>query len=275
MSLRHRYNLRPKKWLGQNFLLDETALLKIVAAGAITRDDLVLEVGPGLGSLTRHLASAAGFVVSVEIDNNLIPILHEILRAYNNVKIIQGDILKLNIENVLSSALPGKGYSQYIVIANIPYNITSALIRHLLEADIQPNRVVLTVQEEVAMRICAFPPHLSLLALSVQVYGEPTIQSKIPAGAFYPTPKVNSAVLSIKIYPQPLIPVSHRDIFFRFIKAGFSQKRKTLRNSLSAGLGQPKSQIEELLTKQGIDPGRRAQTLDIEEWKSLTLSYKS
>jgi len=272
-DLLRKHNLHPRKGLGQNFLMDESALRKIVAAGAITCDDLVLEIGPGLGSLTRHLAAEAGWVVAVEIDRNLIPPLHEILSPYDNVKIIQGDILELEIGQLISSAQRKAVHSGYAVIANIPYNITSALIRQLLEATPKPDRMVLTLQYEVAMRICALPPDLSLLALSVQVYGQPQIVDKIPAGAFYPTPKVDSAILHLRPYARPLIPTTHLGTFFSLAKAGFSQKRKTLRNSLSAGLGLPKPEIEALLMKHNIDPGRRAQTLDIEEWKDLTLSY--
>lgn len=272
-DLLQKYNLRPKKGLGQNFLIDETALQKIVTAADITNDDLVLEIGPGLGSLTRHLAVAAGYVVSVEIDRNLIPPLQETLKTHNNVNIIQGDILSLDIEQALSPTQLKKKLPDYTVVANIPYNITSALIRHLLEAAIKPSRMVLTIQYEVAMRICAHPPNLSLLALSVQVYGEPQVMHKIPAGAFYPSPKVDSAILRLRLYPHPLIPPSHLNTFFHLAKAGFSQKRKTLRNSLSAGLRMTKLEVEKMLLKHNIDPGRRAQTLDIEEWKDLTLSF--
>ncbi len=272
-GLLRKYNLRPKKSLGQNFLVDEAALKKIVASGAVSKEDLVLEVGPGLGSLTRHLALAAGYIVVIEIDRSLISPLHEVLDRYENVRVIHADILALNIEQTFTATPQSEVLPGYTVIANIPYNITSALIRHLLEASRKPSRMVLTVQHEVAMRICAQPPDLSLLALSVQVYGEPEIVFRIPANAFYPVPKVDSAVLRLRLYPCPLIPAPHLDTFFRLAKAGFSQKRKTLRNSLSAGLGLPKPEIERMLLEQDIDPGRRAQTLDIEEWKDLTLSY--
>lgn len=273
-QLLRKYNLHPRKGLGQNFLVDETWLRKIVSAGGVTKNDLVLEVGPGLGNLTRHLASASGFVVAVEIDQNLIRPLMEVLSPYDNVKIIQGDILELSISSTLFSISSNTTLSGYTVIANIPYHITSSLIRYLLEADKKPNKMVLTVQHEVAMRITAQPPDLSLLALSVQIYGEPRLISRIPAGAFFPTPKVDSAILQVELFPRPLIPTPHLDTFFQFAKAGFGQKRKTLRNSLAAGLGLPKSEVEQLLEDQGINPVRRAQTLDIEEWKDLTLSFK-
>ncbi len=157
----------------------------------------------------------------------------------------------------------------YLVVANIPYYITSAVLRHLLESGARPFRLVLTMQEEVAMRICARPGKMSLLALSVQVYGNPEIVAYIPAEAFFPVPKVDSAVLRVEILPDPLISVDLMDTFFTLIKAGFSQKRKTLRNSLSGGLGVPPAEAESLLTAAGIDPKRRAETLSLEEWGNL------
>jgi len=157
----------------------------------------------------------------------------------------------------------------YIVAANIPYYITSAVIRHLLSSDKKPRRIVLTVQKEVAQRVCSAPGDLSLLALSVQVYGKPRIAARIPADAFFPVPKVDSAVLCIDIYPSPLISAEHIDTFFHLSKAGFSQKRKMLRNSLSAGLRISPNEAADLLTRANIDPQRRAETLSINEWQTL------
>jgi 16S rRNA (adenine1518-N6/adenine1519-N6)-dimethyltransferase len=175
---------------------------------------------------------------------------------------VQGDILKLKISDLIDQ-------SNYLAVANIPYNITSAIIRHLLESEPKPRRVVLTVQKEVAERICAGAGDLSLLALSVQVYGKPQIAARIPAEAFFPAPKVDSAVLRIDVYSEPLIPKQLLETFFRFTKAGFGQKRKTLRNSLSSGLHISPAEAETLLTSVNIDPMRRAETLSIEEWKTL------
>jgi 16S rRNA (adenine1518-N6/adenine1519-N6)-dimethyltransferase len=157
----------------------------------------------------------------------------------------------------------------YLVVANIPYYITSAVLRHLLESGGHPRRLVLTVQREVAERICARPGKMSLLSLSVQVYGAPNIVAYIPAEAFIPAPKVDSAVLRVEILPKPLIPIHLLDIFFTLIKAGFSQKRKTLRNSLSGGLGIEHTGAEKILVAAGIDPMRRAETLSMEEWGRL------
>lgn len=257
-----RYGLRADKRLGQNFLQDSFALERIAQAAEIQADDCVLEIGPGLGSLTRYLAVSARSVAAVELDPDLIPPLKAILTPHPNVRIVHADILDLSISDLVDQ--PG-----YIAAANIPYNITSAIIRHLLESDPKPRRIVLTVQKEVAERICAAPGDLSLLALSVQVYGSPRIEARIPAGAFYPVPKVDSAILRVDIYEQPLIPKEALPVFFKLIKAGFSQKRKTLRNSLSAGLSVGKIETESALKEAGIDPMRRAETLSIEEWKRL------
>lgn len=257
-----KYGLRPHKGLGQNFLQDPIALEKIVAAAEIQPTDTVLEIGPGLGSLTRYLAASAKEVIAVELDQHLLPPLKAVLAPYSNVRIIQGDILELDASTFMEA-------KEYIVAANIPYYITSAVIRHLLESASKPKRIVLTIQKEVARRICEGPGDMSLLALSVQVYGKPRIAAHIPAGAFHPSPNVDSAVLVIEIYPSPRIPQEVLDCFFRLIKAGFGQKRKTLRNSLSAGLSISTANSAELLSRAGIDPMRRAETLSIEEWQRL------
>lgn len=261
-NLLRAHGLRPKKGLGQNFLVDDAALRQVVAAGAIDPASTVLEIGPGIGHLTRYLACAARRVVSVELDAELIPILRAVLAVYTNVTLIQGDIMRqdpaaLGIEN------------GYLVVANIPFYITSALIRRLLETPIKPARLVLTVQEEVAERICAGPGDLSLLALSVQVYGLPKIAARIPAAAFYPPPDVDSAVLRIDLFSQPRIMAGQLDVFFRLIKAGFSQKRKTMRNAMAGGLAWEPGRAATLLAAAGIDPQRRAETLSLDEWSSL------
>lgn len=262
-----RYGLRADKRLGQNFLQDPSALEKIANAAEILPDDCVLEIGPGLGSLTRYLAVSARQVAAVELDPDLLAPLKAVLTPYANVRIIQGDILDLSISDLVDQ-------TGYIVAANIPYNITSAIIRHLLESEPKPRRIVLTIQKEVAERICAQPGDLSLLALSVQVYGQPSIRAKIPAVSFHPIPNVDSAIIRIDIYDQPLISADMLEIFFKLTKAGFSQKRKTLRNSLSAGLHIKPADAESLLMSAGIDPMRRAETLSIEEWKQLCLIHK-
>jgi len=266
-TLLKQYGLRADKKLGQNFLQDPFALESIASAADIQPTDTVLEVGPGLGSLTRYLAVAARQVIAVELDADLIPPLEAVTKPYDNVHIVHGDILKISPQELIHEA-------GYLVVANIPYYITSAIIRHLLENEPKPRRIVLTIQKEVADRICAKPGDMSLLALSVQVYGKPHIAKRIPANAFFPAPKVDSAVLCIDIYPSPRIQLELLDTFFKLIKAGFSQKRKTLRNSLSSGLHISAPNAEGLLKNATIDPMRRAETLSIEEWKLLCDLYK-
>ncbi|HEX7976809.1 MAG TPA: 16S rRNA (adenine(1518)-N(6)/adenine(1519)-N(6))-dimethyltransferase RsmA [Anaerolineales bacterium] len=264
-GLLRRYGLHPDKRLGQNFLVDESALNKIVEIAEVGSDDTVLEVGPGLGSLTSLLATQARRVVAVELDENLLPPLREALASYSNVELVQGDILALDTERLI-------GEASYRVVANIPYYITSALIRHLLEAKARPVQMVLTVQREVAERITARPGDMSLLALSVQVYGRPEVMARIPAGAFYPAPTVDSAVVRVGLYPEPILPAKQLDAFFRLAKAGFSQKRKTLRNALAGGMHWSPVQAEAVLRAAGIDPKRRAETLSLEEWGRLVAS---
>lgn len=266
-SLLKQHGIRANKKLGQNFLQDPFALASITSAAEIQPTDTVLEIGPGLGSLTRYLAKSAQQVVAVEIDREMLPPLRMVTSDYNNINIIHGDILDLSPKELIQEP-------NYLVVANIPYYITSAIIRHLLENEPKPRRIVLTIQKEVAMRICAEPGDMSLLALSVQVYGKPRIAKRISAGAFFPAPKVDSAVLCIDIYPSPKIQPDILNTFFKLIKAGFSQKRKTLRNSLSAGLHISSQAAEDLLGNANIDQRRRAETLSIEEWHKLCDSYK-
>jgi 16S rRNA (adenine1518-N6/adenine1519-N6)-dimethyltransferase len=267
-SLLKQYGVHASKRLGQNFLQDPGALKMIAVAADIRETDTVLEIGAGLGSLTRYLASQAREVVAVELDEKLVPILQAVLKPYINTHIIAADILQLSPQEL---GLP----SDYIVAANIPYNITSAIIRHLLESQPKPRSIVLTIQKEVAERICSSPPDMSVLALSVQVYGRPEIVAPIPASAFFPPPKVDSAIVRIGLYSDSIIPLLLLPLFFRLLKAGFGQKRKTLRNALSAGMKIPALKASELLDEAGIDPQRRAETLSLQEWKKLCEVWQS
>lgn len=267
-NLLRQHGLHPDKRLGQNFLIDPNALQRIVDAAEIKTDDTVLEIGPGLGSLTRLLAAQAKRVVAVELDAGLIPALEQVIAPYSNVLIQQGDILSFDPSKLMEN-------SGYLVIANIPYYITSAVIRHLLESRCQPRRLVLTVQREVAERICADPGEMSLLALSVQVYGSPQIVERIPSSAFYPAPQVDSAVVRVDLYPQPRIASPLLNLFFRLVKAGFSQKRKTLRNALAGGMHWTTEQIVLYLSTAQIDPQRRAETLSLAEWEALASAVQN
>lgn len=263
-SLMRQYGLNPKRSLGQNFLVDENYLDRIVEAAELTQADAVLEIGPGLGGLTQRLVAQAGRVVAVEIDERLIDLLRTRFADRPHFSVVQADILQ-----VQPAAFFAEDSGPYKVVANLPYYITSAVLRHLLEASQPPRSAVVMVQKEVAERICAAPGNLSLLAVSVQFYAAPKIVQHVPAGAFYPRPKVDSAVLHLTVYPQPLLHDVSPALFFRIVKAGFSQKRKQLLNSLSAGLTIPKASIVALLQQALIDPRRRPETLSLDEWGLL------
>ena len=262
------YDLRAKKGLGQNFLIDGSILKKIAAAAELTTADMVIEVGPGLGVLTETLAEQAGKVIAIELDKNLADILKVRFKDLKKVTVIQDDVLKVNPADILGKQ------TAYKVVANLPYYITSAVIRHFLEATVKPNTMVLMVQKEVAKQITARPGEMSLLSVSVQLYGKPGMVSKVSAQSFYPAPNVDSAILKIEVYPQPKVQTGDIDGFFNIVRAGFSANRKQLVNSLSNGLKVPKSEILPLLERTGIDPQRRAETLTIDEWGVLYGVFK-
>ena len=261
-----RYGIQPKKSLGQNFLVEPAGLMKVINAAELDGGEEVLEIGAGLGSLTYLLAQSSAHVTTVEIDRHMLEPLAEALKPFSNVQIVPGDILELDPSTLVNQ-------ENYVVVANIPYYITSAIIRHLLEADLKPSRVILTIQKEVAQRIVARDGKMSLLSLSVFVFGEPEIAGIIPAGSFFPAPDVDSAVLRIRLHPEPLIPSNRLDQFFKLAHAGFGQKRKTLRNSLSAGLSLPTGEVETRLLEADIDPTRRAETLSVAEWARLVDNF--
>lgn len=272
MELVRRYQIDPKKSLGQNFLIDASHLDRIVAAADLTSTDVVLEIGPGVGTLTRRLASQAGHVVAVELDDRLIELLRADFADQPHVQIVHGDILELDPPALLAAHVGEQAVDrtvQYKVVANLPYYITSLVLRHLLEATPPPSLAVVMVQKEVAERICAMPGDLSLLAVGVQFYAHPRIVQRVPAGAFYPAPKVDSAVLRLDVRPQPAVTTVSPQAFFRVVRAGFGQKRKQLANSLSAGLGIPKAAVIDALASAAIDPRRRAETLTLDEWGIL------
>lgn len=283
--------IRPKKGLGQNFLVDPAHRARIVAAAELTRDDTVLEVGPGPGVLTDLIAEQAGRVVAVELDDRLIPFLRQRFAGQPSVSIVHADILKVDVGALISEsrgettrpanqrmangewqmAQHAIRTTPYKVIANLPYYITSAVIRHLLESTPPPERLVLTVQREVAERMVAAPPEMSLLALGVQFYCTGQIVGRISAGAFFPAPKVDSAVVRLDRRAETAAPGVTAEAFFRVARAGFSQPRKQLRNSLAAGLGVTPAQAERWLVASGVGPQRRAETLTLNEWAALAL----
>jgi len=265
--LLRQYDLRARKGLAQHFLTSRNILHKIVAAAELSSDDVVMEVGPGLGVLTRELVQQAGKVIAVELDDKLAAILQERLPGYQNLSVINRDIMEVEPEALLQEQAPKR--KNYKVVANLPYYITSAVVRHFLEATIKPELLVIMVQKEIAQAITAKPGKMSLLAVSVQFYGKPKVITYVPAECFYPSPKVESAVLRIDVYPKPAVAVGDNDSFFRLVRAGFTASRKQIANSLSQGLGLPKGDILPLLAKAGIETKRRSETLSLEEWAKL------
>lgn len=247
--------------LGQNFLVDKKAGLLFVKALGLKSTDTVLEVGPGLGSLTVELAKGSKAVIAVERDRSMIDILKDTLKGCNNVKVIHGDILEAKVD------LKDKK-----VAGNLPFYLTAHVIRKLLESEPKPKNMVFMVQKEVGQRICETPPRMTLLAVSVQIYAEAKIISKISKNSFWPVPKVDSVI--IKITPKQEELEVNRDAFFKIVKAGFLQPRKQLINNLSRGLEIKKDKIETWLKGNKIDPTRRAETLSVKDWLNLTKTLK-
>jgi len=263
--LLRQFDLRARKGLGQHFLIDGEVLQLITSAAELTPSDVVIEVGPGLGILTRELAQKAGRVIAIELDNKLAAALKQTLAPFDNVTIINDDVLKIEPQNLATD---------YKLVANLPYYITSPVLRHFLEASAKPKLMILMVQKEVAEAIVAKPGKMSLLSVSVQFYGEPRIISDVPAQCFYPAPKVDSAILRIDPSPQPRVAVADEGSFFDLVRAGFTAPRKQLANSLAQGLGISKAEVLPLLERAGIVPQRRAETLSLEEWARLRQVFK-
>lgn len=256
----------PKKSLGQNFLHDPNTLHKIVEIATLPPGAEVLEIGAGTGNLTRVLAEHAARVVAVETDDRLLPILRAQFDGVPGVELVHADILTLDLAPLFDDR-------PFYVVANLPYYITSAILRYLLEGRPRPERLVITVQREVADRLIAAPGDMSLLAVSVQFYGQPEIALRLNAGAFWPRPDVDSAVVRIDVYSQSPVDVPDEATFFRVVRAGFSQKRKQLRNALSSGLHIDKAAADDLLARAGIEPHRRAETLSLDEWAALARAF--
>ncbi len=249
----------PKKSLGQHWLKDRSILAVIADEVSITKDDTVLEIGPGLGTLTSELLRRAGTVVAVEIDGDLARKLPGQFPG-TSLEVVNQDILTYDL-----TQLP-KGYS---VVANVPYYITSKIVQYLVTSDNPPREIVLLIQKEVAERIVAEPGDMSILAISAQMYAEARLGVKVPAEYFTPPPKVDSQVVILSMRTEPLVSKELERSFFRLVKAGFAAKRKKLRSSLAGGLHLPKSEIESLLDTAGISPEKRAEDLSIEDWLKL------
>jgi 16S rRNA (adenine1518-N6/adenine1519-N6)-dimethyltransferase len=266
LELMRKYRLRPDRKLGQHFLVDPVALERVVSAAALQGDETVLEIGAGLGALTVRLANRAREVIAVEYDRRLMPALREVVGTNPRVQLVSADILEVNLADLL-------GARPYRVVANIPYQITSLLLRRLLERQPVPDRLVLTVQREVAERVASGPGEMSLLALGVQMYGVPTVVGRVLSGSFLPPPDIDSAILRVDLHPGPIVPTQLVTPVFRLARAGFAQKRKKLRNALAAGLALEPAEVEPRLRAAGIDPSARAETLGLADWQRLAESW--
>lgn len=258
-NLLYAHSMRPNKSFGQNFLIDRSVLQRIVEAAELEATDQVLEVGAGTGVLTRELAKKARRVVAVELERGMLALLAETTCNYPNVELIARNLLFLDPVEVF-------GQAAYKLVANLPYYITAPTFRHFLESDNAPRLLVVMVQYEVAQRIVAEPGDLSLLGVSVQFYGRPRIVARVHAQAFYPAPKVDSAILRVEVSPQAPLTPRERDSFFRVVHAGFSERRKQLHNALTRGLHSKNEDVRAWLAAANIDASRRAETLSIDEW---------
>ena len=263
--------LSARKRLGQHFLRDRRILSRIVDAARLSAEDTVVEVGAGLGTLTAELVKRAGKVVAVEVDEGLCGYLRRRFESSANLSLVCADIRSQTPSQLLAAA---GTQAPYLVVANLPYYIAAPVLRHFLEAAEPPSRLIVMLQKEVAESIAAGPGHMSLLGLSVQLYGLPRLLFTVPPSAFYPPPKVHSAVLRIDVRETPAVDVDDIGRFFAFLRAGFSAPRKQLRNAISNGLGLEGNVVAERMTGAGVDPRLRAQALGLEEWAVLYRAFK-
>ncbi|WP_139492603.1 16S rRNA (adenine(1518)-N(6)/adenine(1519)-N(6))-dimethyltransferase RsmA [Brevibacillus dissolubilis] len=266
-----KYGFSLKKSLGQNFLTDINILHNIIEASELTKDKAAIEIGPGIGALTEQLCRAAGKVMAIEIDQRLLPILEDTLSPYDNVKVVHGDVLKLNVPQLIQENLGG--YEHVSLVANLPYYITTPILMGILEARLPLDHIVVMIQKEVADRIAAKPGSKDYGSLSVaaQFYAETEIAMIVPATVFVPKPNVDSAVIKLTIRKKPPVEVADEDLFFRVLRAAFGQRRKTLLNNLVTNFFGKDQKEKALISleKAGIDPSRRGETLTIEEFGRL------
>ena len=266
-----KYEFCFQKKFGQNFLIDGHVLDKIIAGAGVTKDDMVLEIGPGIGTMTQYLAEAAGKVVAVEIDRNLLPILQETLADYDNVKVIHADVLSLDLEKLVQEENGGRPIK---VVANLPYYITTPIIMALFEQHVPLANVTVMVQKEVAARMKSGPgsKDYGALSLAVQYYAEPYIVANVPCNCFMPRPNVDSAVIRLTRYEEPPVQVNDEKMLFKIIRASFNQRRKTLQNGLnnSSELNFTKDQIAAAIAEAGFSPSVRGEALTLEQFATLT-----
>ncbi len=266
-----KYEFAFQKKFGQNFLIDDHVITKIINAAEITKDDLVLEIGPGIGTMTQYLAESAGKVIAVEIDKNLIPILGETLAEYDNVTVINEDILKLDINRLVEEENDGKPIK---VVANLPYYITTPIIMGLFESRVPLQSITVMVQKEVADRMQVGPgsKDYGALSLAVQYYAKPYIAANVPPNCFIPRPGVGSAVIRLTRYEEPPVMVKDESLMFKLIRASFNQRRKTLQNGIanSPELPYSKAQVEKALEKMGLAANVRGESLTLAEFAKLS-----
>lgn len=264
-----KYSFILQKKYGQNFLIDLHVLDKIIESAQITKDDFVLEIGPGIGSLTQQLAECAREVLAVEIDKNLIPILQDTLKDYSNITILNQDIMKVDLKQMIQEKNKGEKIK---VVANLPYYITTPIIMGILESDCPIDSITVMIQKEVARRIQAGPgtKDYGALSLAVQYYAEPYLAANVPQHSFIPRPNVDSAVIKMTKYSKPPVTVKDEKMLFQIIRAAFGQRRKTLVNSLSNKLPLEKKQILDALHFMGLDPKIRGEALTLENFAKLT-----
>lgn len=272
------HGFKVRKSLGQNFLMDANIIEKIVQAGNVTEEDLVFEIGPGLGVLTRRIARSAGRALAVELDNNLLPILKETLAEYPNADVVHADALKVNFDQLAAERTEGEFGPQgkaYKLIANLPYYITTPIIMHMLTSGFNLESLVVMMQKEVADRLQASPggKEYGSLSVVVQYYTLPEIVTKVPRTVFYPAPDVDSAVIKLTRRPAPPVKLHSEENFFKVVRAAFGQRRKTLLNSLTGSGLDSKETWLELLSQTGIDPARRGETLSLEEFATLANAF--
>lgn len=264
-----KYGFQFSKSLGQNFLIDENIINKILDGAEISKDDMVLEVGPGIGTLTQYLGESSKKVLAIEIDQSLLPILEETLGGYDNIEVINGDVLKLDLNSIVEEKLGGERVK---VIANLPYYVTTPIIMRFLEEEVPVKDIVVMVQKEVADRMKASPrtKDYGALSVAVQYYCTPEIVTRVPRSVFIPQPNVESTVIRLKVLDRPRIDIDDKETFFKVVKASFAKRRKTLLNSLSmSDIGLDKAAIKKALEDSNIDPRRRGESLEIEEFAIL------
>jgi len=262
---------RLRKALGQHWLVDRRVLGRIARAAGIGPEDTVIEVGAGSGLLTGLLAQRSARLIAVEVDPELAAGLRDRFRDRENVCVLEADVLSVAPEEILER---GGGGLPYVVAGNLPYFIGSAIVRHFLAARAQPLRLLVTLQAEVARNMAAAPGDMTFLSVEVQYYAEPRLLFELPPSAFRPPPKVRSAVLRLDVREGTAVEVDDREAFFRLVQAGFAARRKQLRNALAIGLGCRAGEAETMLSEAGLDPGRRAQTLTLQEWAGLYRAYR-